>query len=77
MIFLKNFAIIIIQGKGKIPCKVKKKISKKKLKKLLTNKRKHVIIVTQGKESQRSQPLKKILGQAPQSESERRVRKVD
>ena len=29
LIFLKNFAIIIIQGKGKIPCKVKKKLQKK------------------------------------------------
>lgn len=29
LIFLKNFAIIIIQGKGKIPCEVKKKTSKK------------------------------------------------
>jgi len=57
LIFLKNFIIIIIQGKGKIPCEVKKKLQKK-LKKLLTNKRKHVIIVIQGKESQRSQPLK-------------------
>ena len=57
LIFLKNFAIIIIQGKGKIPCEVKKKLQKK-LKKLLTNKRKHVIIVIQGKEGQRSQPLK-------------------
>jgi len=29
LIFLKNFVIIIIQGKGKIPCEVKKKTSKK------------------------------------------------
>ena len=40
-----------------MPCEVKKKISKK-IKKLLTNKRKHVIIVIQGKESQRSQTTK-------------------
>ena len=29
LIFLKNFVIIIIQGKGKIPCEVKKKLQKK------------------------------------------------